>query len=70
MAVAIGVLESAENGPFSSLQRLMFAVQSKSAGHGVGNDPVEAGAIAAVKGGMMDAGQEIMVADFTIIPRQ
>src|SRR5436190_16267088 len=51
MTVAIGVLESAENGPFSSLQRLMFAVQSKSAGHGVGNDPVEAGAIAAVKGG-------------------
>ncbi|PYQ33776.1 MAG: hypothetical protein DMF57_08345 [Acidobacteria bacterium] len=51
MAVAIGVLESAEYGPFSSLQRLMFAVQSKSAGHGVGNDPVEAGAIAAVKGG-------------------
>src|SRR5216117_3735269 len=51
MAVAIGVLESAEYGPFSSLQRLMFAVQSKSSGHGVGNDPVEAGAIAAVKGG-------------------
>ena len=51
MAVAIGVLERAENGPFSSLQRLMFAVQSKSAGHRVGNDPLEARAIAAVKGG-------------------
>jgi len=51
MTVAIGVLERAENGPFSSLQRLMFAVQSKSVGHGVGNDPLEARAIAAVKGG-------------------
>ena len=51
MAVAIGVLERAENGPFSSLQRLMFAVQSKSAGPAVGNDPLEARAIAAVKGG-------------------
>jgi len=51
MAVAIGVLERVENGPFSSLQRLMFAVQSKSAGHRVGNDPLEARAIAAVKGG-------------------
>jgi RNA polymerase sigma-70 factor (ECF subfamily) len=51
MTVAIGVLERAENGPFSSLQRLMFAVQSKSAGHRVGNDPLEARAIAAVKGG-------------------
>jgi len=29
----------------------MFAVQSKSVGHGVGNDPLEARAIAAVKGG-------------------
>jgi len=51
MAVAIGVLERAENGPFSSLQRLMFAVQSKSAGHRVSNDPLEARSIAAVKGG-------------------
>ncbi len=51
MAVAIGVLERVENGPFSSLQRLMFAVQSKSAGHRAGNDPLEARAIAAVKGG-------------------
>jgi len=51
MAVAIGVLERAENGPFSSLQRLMFAVQSKSAGHRVSNDPLESRSIAAVKGG-------------------
>src|SRR5712691_4618937 len=52
MAIAIGVLERAENGPFSSLQRLMFAVQSESAGHTLaGNDPLEARAIAAVKDG-------------------
>src|SRR3989449_3543194 len=52
MAIAIGVLERAEIGPFSSLQRLMFAVQSESAGHTpAGNDPLEARAIAAVKGG-------------------
>lgn len=51
MDVAIGVLERGENRPISSLQRLMFAVQSKSVGHGVGNDPLEARAIAAVKSG-------------------
>src|SRR6202022_3910380 len=51
MAIAIGVLKGAENGPFSSLQRLMFAVQSKSAGHTVGNDALEARAIASVKSG-------------------
>jgi RNA polymerase sigma-70 factor (ECF subfamily) len=51
MAIAIGVLEGAEKGPFSSLQRLMFAVQSKSSGHAVGNDALEARAIASVKGG-------------------
>ena len=52
MAIAIGVLERAEIGPFSSLQRLMFAVQSESASLTLaGNDPLEARAIAAIKGG-------------------
>jgi RNA polymerase sigma-70 factor (ECF subfamily) len=52
MAVAIGVLERAENGPFSSLQRLMFAVQSDRPGHApAGNDALEKRAIDAVKGG-------------------
>jgi RNA polymerase sigma-70 factor (ECF subfamily) len=52
MAIAIGVLERAEIGPFTALQRLMLAVQSENGGRALAaNDPLEGRAIAAVKGG-------------------
>jgi RNA polymerase sigma-70 factor (ECF subfamily) len=52
MRVAFGNAEAAAIVPFSSVQRLMFAVKSDAPGAARASaDPIETGAIAAVKGG-------------------